>query len=261
MLPSMNRPFIRPRPKSEAPVRPASVSPRNRRQHLHLARALGLAMLTTVTARFASGQQTIFNVPTADVLNKGKLYFETDWLWRPNPPSFATGFPLRGVYGLGGNVEGGINFSGINTPGRSTPTAIATVKWQPLKIDGFALTTGAHGFFFLRGSQDGDPAGHFYAHASYAFPTRTRISAGGWWASSGYAVPGAKEGGLFGLEQTVTSNVTLAADWYTGHNGLGYASPGVIVTAGQWVFYGAYSIKNGDSRGNGLLLELGFNVP
>jgi hypothetical protein len=220
-----------------------------------------LAMLVAATPSSAAGQQTIFNVPTADVLDKGKLYFETDWLWRPNAPSFATGSPLRGVYGFGGNIEGGINFSGINTPGRSTPTAIATVKWQPLTTGGFALTTGAHGLFFLRGSQDGDPAGHFYAHASYAFPTKTRISAGGWWASSGYAGPGVEKGGLFGLEQTITQNLTLAADWYTGNNGLGYASPGVIVTAGRWVLYAAYSIKNGNSKGNGLLLELGFNVP
>jgi hypothetical protein len=246
------------RPSVKAAPRAA---PEPLRPRKHLVRVLGLAILTAVTTCSASGQQTIFNVPTADVLDKGKLYFETDWLWRPNAPSFATGSLLRGVYGFGGNVEGGINFAGINTPGRSVPTAIAAVKWQPLKTDGLALTIGAHGLFFLRGSGDGDPAGQFYTHASYAFPTKTRITAGGWWASSGFANAGVEKGGLFGLEQTITANVTLAADWYTGHNGIGYASPGAIVTAGRWVLYVAYSIKNGNSKGNGLLLELGFNVP
>lgn len=51
--------------------------------------------------------------------------------------------------------------------------------------------------------------------------------------------------------------MTLAADWYTGRNGLGYASPGVIVTPGAWVIYAAYSFKNGESRRSGVLLEVG----
>jgi hypothetical protein len=100
-----------------------------------------------------------------------------------------------------------------------------------------------------------------YAHAAAKLPTGARLSAGGWWASSGFANSGVEKGGLFGLEQPITANMTLAADWYTGHNGIGYASPGVIVTAGHWVLYVAYAIKNGDSKGNGLLLELGFSVP
>ncbi|HEV2064905.1 MAG TPA: hypothetical protein VGS00_10205, partial [Thermoanaerobaculia bacterium] len=121
--------------------------------------------------------------------------------------------------------------------------------------------TGGFGLFFLRGSRDGDPAAMFYAHGAVKLPTGTRLTAGGWWASSGYAGPGAVAGGLFGLEQTITSNLTVAADWYTGNNSLGYVTPGVFVTAGRWVLYAGYSIKNGNSKGNGLSLELGFNVP
>jgi hypothetical protein len=229
---------------------------------LFVARIVSFAILGAVaTASSASAQQTLFNVPSADVLDKGKLYFETDWLWRPNAPSFAAGSPLRAVYGFGGNVEGGINFSGINTPGSSVPTASPAIKWQPYKSDAFTATTGAFGLFFLRGSRDGNPAAMTYAHGSTKLPTGTRLTAGGWWATSGYAGPGAEKGGLFGVEQPVTSNLSVVADWYTGNNGLGYASPGLVVTAGRWAFYAAYSIKNGISKGNGLLLELGFNVP
>ncbi len=230
-------------------------------QRTHLARLVGIAILGTAAARSAQAQQTIFNVPTADVLDKGKLYLETDWLWRPSDPAFATGAPIRGVYGFGANIEGGVNFGGIVTPGRSVPVAIPNIKWQPLKTDIFFLTTGVLGQFFLRGSTDGTPSVQTYAHAAVKLPTDTRLTAGGWWTSSGYAAPGSTAGGLFGLEQPITSNVTLAADWYTGNSSLGYVSPGVIITAGRWVFYGAYSIRNGNSKGNGLLLELGFNVP
>ncbi|HSS44030.1 MAG TPA: hypothetical protein VLO07_01720, partial [Thermoanaerobaculia bacterium] len=191
---------------------------------------LGVAILTAAVSS-ASGQQTIFNVPTADVLDRGKLYSETDWLWRPTGPRFVTGSLLRGVYGFGGNVEGGINFAGFNTPGRSVPTAAPNVKWRPYRSDVFTVTTGASGVFFLRGVRDGAAGAMGYAHGAVKLATGTRLTAGGWWASSHYAGPGAEKGGLFGVEQPIASTVTLAADWYTGRNGLGYASPGVIVTA------------------------------
>jgi len=220
-----------------------------------------VAALTVVTlaasAVPARAQQTLFNVPSADVLDKGKVYLEEDTLWRPSDPDFAV-FTMRGVYGLGSNIEGGVNFGGFVTPGRSTPTATLALKWQPVKIGGFALTTGAHGLFFLRGSKDGDPAGWFYADGAYAFPTNTRLTAGGWVATSGYAAAGSTGGGLLGLEQKINDHLTLAADWFSGHNGLGYFSPGIISAWGHWTIYAAWSLKNGDSKGNAALLELGY---
>lgn len=231
-------------------------------QRMHLARIVGFAILGTAAAASpARAQQTLFNVPSADVLDRGKIYLETDWLWRPNSPSFAAGSPLRAVYGFGSHIEGGVNFSGINTPGRSTPTVSPAIKWQPYTSDGLTVTAGGLGLFFLRGSRDGDPAALLYAHAATKLPTGTRLTAGGWWASSGYAGPGVEKGGLFGVEQSITRNLSLIADWSTGHNGLGFLSPGLVVTAGPWALYAAYSIKSGNVKGNGLLLELGFNVP
>ena len=211
-------------------------------------------------ASSAQGQQTIFNVPSADVLDKGKVYLEEDNLWRPQDPHFAV-FTMRGVYGAGANLEAGVNIGGFVTPGRSVPTALVAVKWQPVKVGGFAVTAGAHGLFFLRGSTDGDPAGHFYAHASYALPTNTRITAGGWVATAGYAAPEDTRGGLFALEQKVNDHLNVNADWFTGKNGLGYFTPGIASAWGSWTVYAGYSFKNGNSKGNGMLLELGFNVP
>jgi hypothetical protein len=218
------------------------------------------AMTVIALAAFAAparAQQTLFNVPSADVLDKGKVYLEEDTLWRPSDPDFAV-FTMRGVYGFGSHVEGGVNFGGFVTPGRSTPSATLALKWQPVKIDNFALTAGAHGLFFLRGSNDGDPSGWFYAHVSYAFPTNTRLTAGGWVATSGYAAPGRTGGGLLALEQKVNDHLTIAADWFSGRNGIGYLSPGIISAWGPWTIYAAWSIKNGDSKGNAALLELGF---
>lgn len=229
--------------------------PRARSQRLRVAAAA--ALLVAAAASSARAQQTIFNVPTADVLDKGKFYLESDALWRPQEPNFAL-FTERGVYGFGAHIEGGFNFGGFVTPGRSTPIAIAAVKWQPLKAGNFALTAGAHGLFFLRGSEDGDPAGHFYAHASYAFPTNTRITAGGWIATAGYAAPDFQKGALVGFEQKVQDHLNLIADWFSGKNGIGYFTPGVSSTWGGWTIYAGYSFKNADSKGNATLLELGL---
>jgi len=206
----------------------------------------------------ARAQQTIFNVPTADVLEKGKVYAENDDLWRPQEAEFAS-FALRGVYGCGGNVEGGVNLGGVVTPGRSTPTATAAIKWQPVKTGNFALTTGAHGLFFLRGSEDGAPAGHFYAHGSYAFPTNTRFTAGGWVATPGYASSKTTGGALAGLEQKLAEHLNLIADWYSGKNEIGYFTPGFSSTWGGFTLYAGYSFKNGESKGNAMLFELGWN--
>jgi hypothetical protein len=218
-----------------------------------------LAVFLGSVATVLTAQQTLFNIPSADVLDSGKAYVEEDTLWRPEDPRFAV-FNVRGVYGFGSSVEGGVNLGGLTSPGRSTPVAIAAIKWQPVKTGGFALTAGAHGLFFLRGARDDDPSGFFYTHAPYVFPTSTRLTAGGWAASRGYAAAGDARGGLYGVEQKLNDHWNIDADWFSGENGLGYFSPGVVSAWGRWTIYAAYSIKNGDSKGNALLLELGLNL-
>jgi hypothetical protein len=223
-----------------------------------LGRSAVLAGLIAALPVASHAQQTLFNVPSADVLDKGKVYLEEDTLWRPQDPHFAV-FTVRGVYGFGSSVEGGINLGGFTTPGRSVPVAVAAVKWQPMKTGGFAITAGAQGLFFLRGAGDGDPSGFFYGHASCAFPTNTRVTAGGWAATPGYAAAGNARGGMFGFEQKVNDHLSLDADWFSGENGLGYFTPGIVSAWGRWTIYAGYSLKNGDWKGNALLLELGFN--
>jgi hypothetical protein len=218
-----------------------------------LAAGLALALL----AAPALGQQTIFNVPSADVLDRGKTYLELDALWRPWDPDFAV-FSARGVYGFGSNIEAGVNFTGFVTPGRSVPIATPNIKWQPWHNDKLAFTTGVFGLFYLRGSEDGNPAVLWYGEASYKLPTNTRLTAGGYWASSGYAASDPQAGALLAFEQKVNDHLNIIADWISGENGLGYFTPGVSVPLGAWTIYAGYSIKNGDSRGNAMLLEFGF---
>jgi hypothetical protein len=208
-------------------------------------------------ASLARGQQTIFNVPDADILEKGKTYLEGNTLWRPQAPAFAD-FSAHGVWGLGGNVEAGINLTGFMTPGRSVPAAQPNVKWQPWSDGTWSVTAGAAGQFFLRGARDGTPAALGYAHVAARLPTETRLTAGGYWASSGYAAEDVQKGVVAGVEQEFAQGWTLAADWFSGNNQLGYLTPGLVWKTGPWTVYLGYSFKNGESKGNGVLSQLGF---
>ena len=205
----------------------------------------------------AAAQQTIFNVPDPDVLEKGKTYLEANFLWRPQDPRFAD-FAARGVWGLGGNIEAGVNLRGFMVPGRSTPIAEPNVKWQPWSNQVFSVTAGAAGQFFLRGARDGTPSAFGYAHGAAKLPSDTRLTFGGYWASSGYAAEDVQKGVLAGVEQKFGQEWTLAADWFSGTNSIGYLTPGVIWKKGDWTIYLGYSFKNGDSKGNGVLTQFGF---
>jgi hypothetical protein len=225
---------------------------------LILAAALATGFLA-LGSRPAAGQQTIFNVPSADVLGAGKTYVEEDNLWQPGDPE-ATFFTVRGVVGLGESLEGGVNVGGFTAAGRSVPTATTALKWQPLHGQTWALTTGVHGLFFLRGAGDGTPAAHAYAHVAWSPSASLRLTAGAWYATSGYAARGVARGALAGFELHLSSRLVAQADWYSGKNGLGYFTPGVAWSFGNWVVYAAYSLKNGDSHSNAALLEAGLNL-
>jgi hypothetical protein len=235
---------------------PRPRGPRQPKAKLAAAATLALAALASP----ARAQQTIFNVPSADVLDPGKVYLEVDELFRPTDPEFSS-TTVRGVVGLFPRVEAGVNFGGLNAPGPAIPTATVAVKIQPVRVGGFTLTAGANGLFFLKGSQDGDPAALGYGFASYRIPKLgTRIEFGGWYSSAGYALPRSTGGALATFEQPIPCvlGLSIAADWWSGENSIGYVSPGLIYAFGHWTAYAAYSIKNGDSRGNGGLIELGY---
>ncbi len=190
------------------------------------------------------------------MLPAGKLYLEEDNLWRPGRGE-DTFFTLRAVAGLGSAVEAGVNLGGLAAEGRSAPNATLALKWQPLHTQQWSLTAGIHGLFFLRGSVDGSPSGHVYAHAAWTPVDGTRITGGVWYATSGYADIGVAKGVLAGFEQHLSPTLVFQADWYSGRNGLGYFTPGFAWTIGPWVIYGGYSVKNGDSHENAALIEVG----
>src|SRR5205814_10404556 len=79
----------------------------------YLISGISVVFLTLCRAlTVARGQQTVFNVPTTDVLDKGKAYFELDISAKPNNSDALnkfSSFVPRVVVGAGGRVEVGLN--------------------------------------------------------------------------------------------------------------------------------------------------------
>lgn len=229
---------------------------------------LVLILIFGAFALRANAQQTIFNVPTTDVLEKGKVYIELDAAFKPNSQEASgrfSSFVPRAVVGTGGNVEVGLNLTGNVQPGADSTTLVPTVKWrfyQNEKKDA-ALIAGTNFYIPVR-NRAYRFGTYSYLAGSKTIREKTRLTAGAFAASKNVFAPNAvRAGGQFGVEHFMNDRVTLAADWFTGKHSNGYFTPGVIYKPHPKVTtYWSYSIGNaGAARGNHFFLfEIGFNL-
>lgn len=213
-----------------------------------------------------SAQQTIFNAPTTDVLDKGKVYLELDAAFKVDNGDALrkfSSFVPRVVVGAGGNVEVGLNLTGNIQPGADSITLVPTVKWkfyQNEKKD-FALIAGSN--FYIPVRNRAYNFGTYTYIAGSKTINKTRLTAGGFIASKNVFAPNAsRAGGQFGIEHAINDKFSLAADWITGRHASGYFTPGVIYKPHPKVTtYWSYSIGNADAaKGNHFFLfELGYN--
>lgn len=231
--------------------------------------AIGLAlflMVMTVLSRTGHAQQTIFNVPTTDVLDRGKVYFELDVSAKPNNSAAVnrfSSFVPRVVLGAGGRVEVGLNVTGNIQPGRDSTTLSPTAKWKVYqgRENGVAIVVGDNVFIPVR-NRGYDAGNYVYAEVSKTFKSGTRVTAGGYDFTRNIVAEANRAGGQFGFEQPLDKKLGFAADWFTGNHSAGYFTPGLVFKVGSKVTgYAGYSIGNQNaSRGNHFfLLEFGYN--
>ena len=218
-----------------------------------------------IPAASVHAQQTIFNVPSTDVLNKGKVYAELDASLKPTDGSDVakfSSFVPRVVTGAGSNIEFGLNVTGNIQPGPDSTTLVPTIKWRPYQGEnGWTIVVGNNLFIPVR-NRGYDAANYFYAETSKTFKTGTRITFGGYDFTKNAVAPANRAGGQFGFEQPLNRKITFAADWFTGKHASGYFTPGIIFKAGPKVTgYAGYSIGNQNVSGGNhfFLLELGYN--
>lgn len=212
----------------------------------------------------ATAQQTIFNVPSADVLDKGKVYVEFDAAFKLNNQEALrrfSSFTPRIVAGVGGKTEIGLNVIGNVQPGADSTTLVPIIKTKFYEKKNTAIFGGTNFYIPVRNRS--------YKFGSYSYLAvsqtikKTRLTAGGFVASKNVFAPKTvRGGGQFGIEQTINSKVTLAADYFTGKHANGFLTSGVIYKPHpQVTTYWAYSIANDRAKqGNHFfLLEIGYN--
>jgi hypothetical protein len=210
----------------------------------------------------AHGQETIFNVPSGDVLDRGKVYAEFDLTYRPEDG--AATYTPRVVVGLGHCIEAGLNLNGIGTPAPVATTPTIAVKWKAYdgRRNGWAFLVGDD--FFIPVQNRGYVAGNYvYGEFTRTLKTATRLTFGGYHFSRDVVAAAERAGGQFGIEQPVAGRVTLAADWYTGKHALGFVTSGLIFKiTSRLTCYATYQLGNvAVSRGNHqFLFEVGWNL-
>ena len=215
----------------------------------------------------AHAQQTVFNVPTTDVLDKGKVYFELDISAKPNDSDALnkfSSFVPRLVMGAGHNIEFGLNILGNVQPGPDSTTLVPAFKWRAYSggDNGWAIVTGDHVYIPVH-NKGYDIGNHTYVMVQKTFKTKTRIGFGSGVFTKDVAAPNAVRGvGQFTFEQPITSKFGVASDWYTGKHSFGYwISGGYYKLTKKLTGYAAYSVGNANaSKGNHYLyFEVGYN--
>ncbi len=231
--------------------------------------ALVVAIFLTVVLMASlevHAQQTIFNVPTTDVLEKGKVYGELDASLKPTDGALVSKFSSfvpRVVIGAGSRVEFGLNITGNIQPGPDATTLVPTIKWKPYqeRDNGWAFVVGDNLFVPVR-HRAYNAGNYVYAEMSKTSRSGTRVTFGGYDFTRNVVATANRAGGQFGFEQPLNKKLTFAADWFTGKHSAGYFTPGLVFKVGPKVTgYAGYSIGNQNpSNGNHFfLLELGYN--
>ncbi len=261
---NLSTPAEPPRDKATNATPARRVAQQNASRRLHRTGTLSV-VLVLLLALPATGhaQQTVFNVPTTDVLDPGKVYFELDISAKPVEPKFSSFVP-RLVVGIGGRVEVGVNITGNVQPGPDSTTIVPAVKGKIYdgKDNGWAIAVGTHLFIPVR-NKAYDAGTYAYTTIQKRFKRGTRVGFGGYFFGANVVAPNAhRAGGQFTFEHPVTGRFGLQADWFTGKHANGYFTPGgYFKLTPKLTGYGAYSIGNGGAAdGNHFLyFELGYN--
>ena len=225
-----------------------------------------IVLLFVLVAQTARAQSTIFNIPSTDTVDKGKGYFEIDFLPQaPGPDKGASTmiYNPRIVVGLPMNAEFGFNIPIFHNSDAS-PTSLA--YFQPdLKVKVLRTTTWALaatvGFVanIPMNSRDSQLSwAYFYGNVSKKVGKDGPRFTGGVYGVAGkeddpkaVGFYGPRGGVLLGYEQPLSGPVSFVADWFSGQNNLGYFTPGIsIALPHSGLLNAGYSIGN-DSWGSG----------
>lgn len=222
----------------------------NPRHLLYMLIAL-LLLLILFGAGKANAQQTIMNVPSADVTDKGHVYFRADSFYQPSPALYS----LNGNFavGLGHNFE--IDLNGMNLVHPNQQSAVMPgFKWDVYKGKSLTLYVGDQLMLPVTNKQYSQ--GNFVYYAAAYTKGNLRITGGAWDSQNSFA-PGNRNGALAGVEYTAKTfknggSIVPTFDYESGNGLNGYQSYGVMVyPIKRLMILPAYNVGNsGATKGN-----------
>lgn len=223
---------------------------------------IGLAGGLLLLLPSVGAQQTIYNVPSADILEKRHVFLEHESQfrgWAPGRYWYGTHYFS---YGLGHQVELDATLYNLSSPpsgnmtlgtGLKAGMAVLPRKFPRREI---RLTGGSQLLVSLQGQGVGNWS---YAHISGRVPRlNTRLTAG---VSAGTSQLFGRSTVHFigGVEQPLTKRISLLADWYSGRHSIGFLTSGFSVALPrQTALFVGYQVPNNRNvaGGQGFTIEL-----
>ena len=208
--------------------------------------AVFVALASVLVAQTASAQSTIFNIPSTDVVAKGKGYFEIDFLPQAPGPDVGSSIMIynpRVIVGLAGNTEVGLNFP-IYHIGDATPSNFVyiqpNVKTKFYSNDDAGVAAAVGLVVNIPMNQTDGQLSWAYIYGNFSKKMKgdhgPRFTAGPYGVIAKQDDPvkvgflGTRGGVLLGYEQPLSGKVSFVADWFSGKNSIGYFTPGVSIT-------------------------------
>lgn len=189
-----------------------------------------IAFLLFLTSNFIVAQQNLFNMPSGDITNEKKIFYQHQL----NVYSKKVESKAHFVYGLGKGWDVGLNIVGKGLyfapewrtlhndnpeKGALYPIAMATAQKQFKLTDHFNINLGTQAGFNLTQSLTNKELNHFsYALGAYHFNKGSRVVAGIYNTTQMYVGQGNTAGIMLGTELKMTKNLYIMADWISGNN-------------------------------------------
>ncbi|MEI8378160.1 MAG: hypothetical protein WCF95_06445 [bacterium] len=201
-------------------------------------------------------QQTVFNVPSADVTENKHIFLQQEAqfrAWQPGP--FFLGSTYAS-YGIGHNTEITATLFNVGAPATNNIT-LGTGFKSAMPIAGLKDKYPKREYKFTLGSEvlsslEGQGAGNWtYGHLSGRVPkVNTRLTGGVSYGTK--QVFGTNQAVFIGaIEQPVTKRLTLISDWFSGSEHFA----GFLITGVSYAYpkdktlYAGYQIPNSSQCG------------
>jgi len=215
-------------------------------------------------------QQTVFNVPSADVTPKDVLFLQHESQFRPwNPQSYWWGTHYA-AYGIGHNTDIDMTLLNLSSPNSHNMSLGIGFKHsipvfpknETCRTREIKVTVGSEVLIPLQNNGVGNWS---YAHISGRLPKlNTRLTSGISVGTQQFTGTNCPVSFIAAIEQPVTKKLNIIGDWYSGNNNVyGFLIAGISYQLPKdSTIYLGYQIPNSAHNGkSGFVVELSTFLP